>query len=173
MTPLFADRVEVTSMGGLPYGVAEEDFFSGFSVPRNKEIMRVFRDLEIVEQLGSGIPRIIKVYGREAFEIRKSFLRVVMPYAKPFERDEATSEGKSSGIELVDGFVDGLAESQQRILILIKANPRISKREMANSIGISTTAIDKHIIALKDKGLLQRIDSDKAGYWAILENARE
>lgn len=46
------------SMGGLPYGVTEADFFGGCSVPRNKEIMRVFRDLEIVEHLGSGIPRV-------------------------------------------------------------------------------------------------------------------
>ena len=47
----FTDRVEITSMGSLPYGVEEEDFFSGFSIPRNKEIMRVFRDLEIVPAL--------------------------------------------------------------------------------------------------------------------------
>lgn len=81
----FSDRAEVTSMGGLPYGVEENDFFSGGSVPRNKEIMRVFRDLEIVEHLGSGILRIVKAYGREAFEIRKSFVRVVLPYAKPID----------------------------------------------------------------------------------------
>lgn len=79
----------------------------------------------------------------------------------------------SSGIGLADGLVDGLVESQQRILILIRENPRISKRGMADSIGISTTAIDKNIIALKDKGLLQRIGSDNAGYWALLEDARE
>lgn len=152
---VFSDRVEITSMGGLPYGVETEDFFSGFSVPRKKEIMRVFRDLEIIEQLGSGIPRIINVYGREAFEIRKSFLRVVMPYAKPF----SVAGHKSSST--------GLVESQQRILLLIRANPRISKRAMAESIGISTTAIDKHISGLKDKGMLQRMGSNKSGYWAI------
>lgn len=81
----FSDRLEITSMGGLPYGVSETDFFSGFSVPRNKEIMRVFRDLEIVEQLGSGIPRILKSYGRDAFEIRKSFVRIIFHYEKPFD----------------------------------------------------------------------------------------
>jgi len=79
----FSDRVEITSMGGLPYGVSESDFFSGFSIPRNKEIMRVFRDLEIVEQLGSGIPRILEAYSKDVFEIRQSFIRVVLPYAKP------------------------------------------------------------------------------------------
>jgi len=60
----FADRLEITSGGGLPFGFSQEDFFNGFSSPRNKEIMRIFRDLEIVEQLGSGIPRIIEKYGK-------------------------------------------------------------------------------------------------------------
>jgi predicted HTH transcriptional regulator len=79
----FSDRAEVTSMGGLPYGVTEKDFFGGCSVPRNKEIMRVCRDLEIVEHLGSGVPRILKAYGKEAFEIRDSYVRIVFRFAKP------------------------------------------------------------------------------------------
>jgi predicted HTH transcriptional regulator len=79
----FSDRAEVTSMGGLPYGVTEADFFSGCSIPRNKEIMRIFRDLEMVEQLGSGVPRILKAYGKEAFEVRDSFIRITLPYSEP------------------------------------------------------------------------------------------
>jgi len=78
----FVDRAEITSMGGLPYGVTEADFFGGCSVPRNKEVMRVFRDLEIVEHLGSGVPRILQSYGREAFEIRESYIRIIFYFAK-------------------------------------------------------------------------------------------
>ena len=101
----FNDRAEITSMGGLPYGVSESDFFSGFSIPRNKEIMRVFRDLEIVEQLGSGIPRILKAYGRDVFEIRESFIRIVLPYAKPLTslrdmkiKDQYTENGQEEPV---------------------------------------------------------------------------
>ena len=53
---IFSDRVEITSAGRLPEGMDEEDFFNGVSNPRNKELMRVFRDVEMVESLGSGIP---------------------------------------------------------------------------------------------------------------------
>ncbi|MBW6484992.1 MAG: winged helix-turn-helix transcriptional regulator [Syntrophobacterales bacterium] len=178
----FSDRLEITSMGGLPYGVDSEDFFSGFSVPRNKEIMRVSRDLEIVEQLGSGIPRILKTYGREAFEIRKSLLRVVFHYTIPVSRVKNTSQQavipeKASGKTLVDGLVarlaDGLAESQRLMLELIAENPRISKRAMAEKIGISTTAIDKNIAALKTKGLLTRIGSNKSGHWKVVADRHE
>ena len=89
---IIPDRVEVTSKGGLPYGIDEEDFFSGCSVPRNKEIMRVFRDLEIVEHLGSGVPRILSKYGREAFEIRKSSVRVIFRFAKPLSSSISSAQ---------------------------------------------------------------------------------
>lgn len=56
----FSDRFEITSYGTLPQGVSKEEFFQGVSVPRSKEVMRIYRDMDLVEQLGSGIPRILK-----------------------------------------------------------------------------------------------------------------
>ncbi len=81
----FSDRLEITSAGGLPYGLELDDFFAGHSAPRNKEIMRVFRDLDIVEHLGSGIPRILDAYGRDAFNISRNFMRLVFPYSEPIQ----------------------------------------------------------------------------------------
>ena len=69
---------------------------------------------------------------------------------------------------LVEGLVKGLVESQKEILQLVSENPKISKREMSEKIGISTTAIDKNINALKKKGLLKRIGPAKGGYWSII-----
>lgn len=53
-----------------------------------------------VEHLGSGVPRILKAYGKEAFEIRDSYVRIVFPYAK---RDQV-------------GTKSGLSRDQVRIL---------------------------------------------------------
>ena len=172
---LFSDRLEITSAGAVHAGQEQADFFAGYSMPRNKTLMRVFKDLEMVEYLGSGMPRILKVYPREAYTFCSHFIRTTLPIspqALALER-EVTGEPTTKSHGLVDGLVDGLVESQQRILMLIKENPRISKRQMADCIGISTTAIDKNIAALKAKGLLQRIGSDKAGYWALPGDAHE
>jgi predicted HTH transcriptional regulator len=76
---IFPDRIEITSAGGLPEGLSQEEFFRGFSVPRNKELMRVFKDLGMVEQLGSGVPRILKSYGKECFAFSDHFLRMTFP----------------------------------------------------------------------------------------------
>jgi ATP-dependent DNA helicase RecG len=70
---------------------------------------------------------------------------------------------------LVVGLVDELVDSQQKIIQLIAANPKISKREMSNKIGISSTAIDKNIKSLKDKKIIKRIGSDRSGHWEIID----
>ena len=41
---IFSDRIEITSTGSLPEGVDREEFFEGFSIPRNKELMRIYKD---------------------------------------------------------------------------------------------------------------------------------
>ncbi|MFH1249853.1 MAG: winged helix-turn-helix transcriptional regulator [bacterium] len=69
-------------------------------------------------------------------------------------------------------WVEKLAESQKKILELIKINPKISKKEMSNRIGINTTAIDKNIEKLKQKGFLKRIGPAKGGYWEIVSDAQ-
>jgi predicted HTH transcriptional regulator len=65
---IFSDRFVITSFGGLVDGLDKERFLSGVSKPRNREIMRIFKDLEFVEQLGSGIPKIIEKYDKNIFD---------------------------------------------------------------------------------------------------------
>ena len=75
----FADRIEITSFGSLAQGMTENEFFEGYSVPRNKELMCVFKDLDLVEHLGSGVPRILTACGRECFKFTENFLRMTFP----------------------------------------------------------------------------------------------
>ena len=42
---------------------------------------------------------------------------------------------------------------------------------MAAIIGISTTALDKNIKKLKEKGLLKRIGTAKDGQWVVTEGS--
>jgi len=61
----------------------DSSFFEGYSMPRNKQLMRIFRDLEMVETLGSGIPRILKAYSKEAFRFTENFTRMRFASAEP------------------------------------------------------------------------------------------
>jgi ATP-dependent DNA helicase RecG len=59
--------------------MTQEDFFEGLSLPRNKELMRVYKDLGMVEQLGSGVPRILEAYRKDCFKFSENFLRMIFP----------------------------------------------------------------------------------------------
>ena len=56
---VFPDRLEVISPGVLPPGITLEDIGNGISEIRNKLIVKAFRQLKYIEQLGTGINRII------------------------------------------------------------------------------------------------------------------
>ena len=67
-----------TSAGRLPESLTREEFFNGISIPRNKELMRIYRDVELVESLGSGIPRILRAYGEDCFKFTDNFIRIIL-----------------------------------------------------------------------------------------------
>lgn len=147
----FSDRLEITSIGGLPSGLDEEDFFSGLSIPKNKELMRIFRDLDLVEHLGSGIPRILESYSSDIFKLSENFIRITFPYA----------EGFDGGV--IGGSID-LTDRQRVILEFIDINPHISYRALAKELFINESTAKKHIEALKSKGVLERIGGTR-GHW--------
>ena len=56
----FDDRIEVENPGILLPGLTVEEMKQGVSRIRNPVIARVFRELHLVEQWGSGVPRIFQ-----------------------------------------------------------------------------------------------------------------
>ena len=57
---VFDDRIEITNPGPLPFGLTLDAALSGVSKLRNRVIGRVFRELKLIEQWGSGIGRMIE-----------------------------------------------------------------------------------------------------------------
>ena len=110
---IFNDRIEITSHGGLSTGLSQDEFFEGFSVPRNKELMRIFKDLDLVEQLGSGIPRILQYYKREHFHFSDNFLRVTLPSSEQVTQQVQELLSKMSGLH-----------SRQELQVLLKLSDR-------------------------------------------------
>ncbi len=74
------------------------------------------------------------------------------------------------GSKLVEKVGSKLVESQIKILLLVNENSKITKKEMSNAIGISTTAIDKNVEKLKSLGILRRVGPDKGGYWEVVKD---
>ena len=52
-------------------------------ISRNKELMRIYKDLNLVEHLGSGVPRMLESYPKDFFKFSSNFLRMTFPSAAP------------------------------------------------------------------------------------------
>lgn len=81
---MFDDRIEISSPGGLPTGISEEEYLKGnVSVLRNPILGNVFYRLHIVEILGTGIVRIQEAYKysdkKPVFEIFENSIKVILP----------------------------------------------------------------------------------------------
>lgn len=169
---IFDDRVEIVNPGGLLKGLSVRDL-GKVSIRRNELIADLFFRLHKVERIGMGIQKMKEVMvaaglREPAFE-PDGFFRAIFQRSPEFALKEKDWERSPKLVEgLVERLVEGLAENQKNILILIARNPRISKKAMAQSLGISTTAIDKNLTTLKEKGLLRRVGPDKGGHWEVI-----
>ena len=171
---VFRDRLEITSAGAVHSGQEQEDFFAGYSNPRNKTLMRVFKDLGMVEQLGSGMPRILKAYPREAFVFSSHFIRMTLPMsaeALALEQENAAAErGAESEVESgaesrpesrpeskVESKVEsGLESIRERVLSALIHAP-LSKSELARALGYKNTfgQLHERIRDLLAEGLIE------------------
>ena len=158
---LYSDRIEITSAGGLPQELSKNDFFNGVTAPRNKELIRVFKDIDLIENIGSGILRILKAYEKECFIFMDHFLRVSFRYREnPFKYDQEINQ---------ENDLKMLNEVQNEIISLIKGNPDITQKEMAKILGISREKVKYHIAILKELDIITREGSTKKGNWKILK----
>lgn len=171
---IFSDRLEITSYGRLPENMSEDEFFNGVSIPRNKELMRIFRDVEMVESLGSGMPRIMQVYGRECFTFMEHFIRFTVPFYKDavnqaIGQETEMSQTEESGLKggLKSGLKSGL-KIESQIMALIEENPQISMTEIALKLQRARSGIAKRLKAMQQKKMVRRVGPDKGGHWEVI-----
>ena len=132
-----------------------------------QEFIRIFKDLDMVEQLGSGVPRILEYYDKACFKFSENYLRMTFPVEK---EDNTISGGQIGGqiggaIEIAGQILE-LTQRQNEVLAIIIKNNRISRRNLAKQLNINESAVLKHIEILKEKGYIERIGGTR-GFWKI------
>ena len=150
LVEIFSNRIVITSCGGLVDGLSIDDFFNCRSMPRNRELMRVFKDIEFVEQIGSGMNKILKVYDKSIFSLEENFTVVTFMF------DDSSVE---------EPVADKKSEIQVKILNLIKENSRITVNELANITNINRRTVLRILQELQNKGLLKREGTNRNGLW--------
>ena len=187
---LFSDRLEITSAGTLPFGMSKADFFNGVSNPRNKELMRVFRDVDMVEALGTGMLRVLKVYKEENFVFMDNFIRVVIPYNWiPSGLANGNLENKAVNVpenvleniseNTVDNFKQLTVRQQNIINRMIETgkmnvlgnvivNVLETSASLAEYFGVNERTIRRDLRFLQEHNFLRHVGPDKGGHWEVI-----
>ncbi|MBQ3249356.1 MAG: winged helix-turn-helix transcriptional regulator [Alistipes sp.] len=58
-------------------------------------------------------------------------------------------------------------KSRDKIVALLSEDDRLNAMALAQKIGISSKAVEKHLARLKADGIIERIGSAKGGYWRV------
>ncbi len=99
-----------------------------------------------------------EAYGKEAFEFRDNAIMVTIPFEKRYLKvgDKVGDKEKN------------LNSTRRWILKEMRNNPNITQQQLMGIVGIGKTAIQSNISYLRKNGYLERIGSNKNGYWKVL-----
>lgn len=174
---VYDDRVEISSPGSLFGTLTLQEALSGRSSIRNKVIAGVCEKLGIVEGWGTGLKRIIDVCHEmnirepEFLEIG-DLLRVNLfrpTYKAETNTVEESRESALESDELPCKCTVNVSEIALKTYSALKENPRATSAELAEILGIALRTVKNHISILKKCGSIERVGSDKSGYWKITE----
>jgi len=140
---LFDDRLEIENPGLLPFGLTVADLPLGVSKLRNRVIGRVFHELGLVEQWGSGVQRMFAAC-RDA-GLDAPMLEEIGHRFRVTLRTAQVAAPTS------------LDETDRAIVDVVQSPDGLATRQIAEHIGLSSRATRTRLAALVAKGLVREV----------------
>ena len=88
------------------------------------------------------------------------------------KRGRANNVEDNRGDNRGDNPLLSLPDEQRRICDILRGNPKISIRKMAEMLGIRKNTLDKQLSALKAKGVIARRNGTR-GSWQVILSPRD
>lgn len=129
---LFDDRLEVENPGLLPFGLTVPDILQGVSKLRNRVIGRVFKELGLIEQWGSGVARMLAAC-REAGLADPVFEEVGWHFRVTLRKDRGGAMDRM-GIAILELLRDGKGHRTAEIARTIGRTPRATRTRLAGLV---------------------------------------
>ena len=141
---MYPDKIEISSPGGLPAGLSEDEYLNGqISLLRNPIIGNVFFRLKYIEKFGTGIMRINYAYKnilvKPEYRIFSNSIRIILPVIKSdYKLNEAEKR-------LINILTDSGSMTRNEV-------EKAAEMEKSKTIRILNGLIDKNIIQKKGMG---------------------
>jgi ATP-dependent DNA helicase RecG len=164
MVEIFDNRVEITSPGGAPSGISNQNF-GRISIRRNPIIASLLHRIDYVEKMGTGIGRIREAVAETGAEEpifeNDTFFRVV------FKRPEMGTNENAGMYNLLKEDASEQVNEQvgEQVIMMLKGllTGDRSKQELLALLGLTKSYGNyaRHIVPLLDKDYIRMTKPDK------------
>ena len=173
---LFADRLEVMNSGRLPPPLTAEKLrVPHQSLPGNPLLAESMYLLQYIERMGTGtvdmIRRCVEAGLPEPeFEAGAGFVTRIWRKAETTRKAEQTTPittpktGQTTPITTPE-------TAPERILALLAAEPRMTRKQLAERVGLTLDGVKYHMRRLKASGAIIRVGSPRTGHWEVMDPA--
>ena len=159
---IYDDRVEITSPGMLFGGLTLEMMMRGISKIRNTGIAEIFSRMHIVEGWGTGVQRMLD--GCKEYNIQPpKFTEIGDCFRVEFFRKN-TNVQENVHVNVQE---NKKMTKKEWVFELITERNDISNKEIAEKLNCSPKTVYRYIKELKSDSIIERVGSDKQGYWKI------
>lgn len=150
---MYSDKIEISSPGGLPAGISEDEYLNGqISLLRNPIIGNVFFRLKYIEKFGTGIMRINYAYKdaliKPDYHIFSNYsIQIILPVIK--------SDYK-------------LNETEKKLLNILKINGSMTRNEIEKAAEIDKSKAIRGLNRLIEKKMIQKRDLGRGTKYEIV-----
>ena len=122
------------------YRITKEDYIKALVETREKEDINIFR-----------------VFMSAIME--KNLTKEIDAFLRSTEADASVTTESTSE--------NGSKTSREKIIAILSEDGKLSAVALAQRIGISAKAVEKHLARLKTDGLIERVGPAKGGHWVV------
>ena len=147
-------KMEFVSLGGLIPGLSPDDIRAGVSQPRNRNLAEVFHRLRLIESYGTGIRRIFTLYSacpeQPRIEVTSNTFKIILP-----------------NMNTVSATESEVPSQMQKVLNYIRANGRITDKEISGLLGLKKTRTFTVAKQMRDLGLIDVVGRGENKFYTV------
>ena len=169
---VYEDKLYIANCGCLPENWTLENLMSKHaSSPYNPNIAHVFYLAGFIESWGRGIEKICSACEKDGVPQPEYTINpgdIMIKFTAPEDRLIRSVTGRVTE-KVTDKVTDTLDETSLKILNLLAVDPAYTTTFLAENLSLSRKTVSLRLKMLKDAGLIERIGSDRKGYWKLLK----
>ena len=157
---VYADRIEIVSIGGLVHGISLDDVMMGLSICRNQKLANIFYRLNLIEAYGTGMEKIQSAYRNKArqpeIQVTGNAFKITLP---------------NLGISGKDVVSKPTTDYAATVENMAKESRFITRKMVEEALQVSTATATRLLKRMVESGTLVTISQGRSTRYMLTHKA--